>query len=166
MTQPGIIHYPESNGFSIVHNNEPHGQEANQALLHETIKALVYREQYKPSLPGQGTRLAINNSTPAIYNQMQLERGWLIIDKVIIFIREQNKINVYQIIYLQMMNLKVVLRFYKVFFYTDLNVKKLKNILALGIGSSKKRYPAVLEHLINSLKKIFKQHIKHLHENL
>ncbi len=155
MTQPGIIHYPQSNGFSIVHNNnEPHRQEENQALLHKTIKALVYREQYKPSLCGQGARLAIRNSTPANYKQMQLERGWLIIDKVIIFIREQNKINVYQIIYLQMMNLKVVLRFHKIFFVTDLNVKKLKNILALCIGFSKKRFPAILEHIINSLKKI------------
>ena len=153
MTQPEIIHYPESTGFSIVHNNEPCGQEENQALLHETTKALVYREQYKPSLPGQETRLATSYSTPAIYKQMQLERGWLIIDKVIIFIREQNKINVYQIIYLQMMNLKVVLRFYKILFFTDLNAKKLKTILTLGIGSSKKIFPATLEHLINSLKK-------------
>ncbi len=161
MTHPGIIHYPGTNGFNIVQSNkEMPTQEENKLLLKKILKELIYREQYKPVLCGQGTQLLKSNSVLAQYKQMQIERGWLIIDKVIIYIKEQNKINVYQILYIQIMNFKVILRFHNVFFLTDLNVKTLKNVLSLNIGSSKKMLPAAWEHFINSIKKIFNQQLK------
>jgi hypothetical protein len=160
MTHSGIIHYPGTNGFNIVQTNKEMPAQEEHILLEKTLKALIYKEQYKPGLCGQGAKLAKSNSALAYYKQMQIERGWLIIDKVIIYIKEQNKINVYQILYIQMMNLKFVLRFHKVFFLNDLNIKALKNILSLRIGSSKKMLPAAWEHFINSIKKIFNQQLK------
>ncbi len=140
MTQSGISSYPKINDFGISLyniNNNTSTNKVTRILLKKTLKALMYQEQYKPCLYSK--EIIKSNTKTQIFRKKYLERGMLTIEKMIIFIKDKNMINVYQILYIQILNQKIILKTHLIFFLINVNVKKLQNIIALGKGTTKKR---------------------------